>query len=58
VESQVRNGLENIVLKESKSLVLAYEPIWAIGTGKTASAEDAEKVISYMRWVLDEYFKE
>lgn len=56
VESQIRKGLEHISLKEAASLVLAYEPIWAIGTGKTASAEDAEKVISHMRWVLDDMF--
>lgn len=56
VESQVRKGLADISLKEAASLVLAYEPIWAIGTGKTASAEDAEKVISHMRRVLDDMF--
>jgi len=56
VESQVRKGLENISLKEAETLVLAYEPIWAIGTGKTASSEDAEKVISHIRRVLDDMF--
>ncbi|MEL7564807.1 MAG: triose-phosphate isomerase [Dehalobacterium sp.] len=56
VESQVRKGLEDISLKEAENLVLAYEPIWAIGTGKTASAEDAEKVISHIRRVLDDMF--
>lgn len=56
VESQVRKGLEHVSLKDAESLVLAYEPIWAIGTGKTASTEDAEKVISCIRRVLDDMF--
>jgi triosephosphate isomerase len=56
VESQVRKGLADVSREEAENLVIAYEPIWAIGTGKTASAEDAEKVISHIRQVLNDLF--
>jgi triosephosphate isomerase len=58
VEGQVRKGLEHLSSDNVQDLVIAYEPVWAIGTGKTASAEDAEKVISHIRQVLNEMFGE
>lgn len=39
-------------------IVIAYEPIWAIGTGKSSTAEDANKVISYIRSRVSEKFGE
>jgi triosephosphate isomerase len=51
---QVRAGLVNFTKPELKKLVLAYEPIWAIGTGKTATAEDAQEVCSAIRGELEE----
>ena len=51
---QVRAGLAGITAEEVAGLVVAYEPIWAIGTGKTASAEDAQAVCAYVRSVVAE----
>ncbi len=54
VGSQVRLGLSGLDPDAVASLVIAYEPIWAIGTGKTASADDAGRVASYLRGVVAE----
>ena len=39
-----------------KNIIIAYEPVWAIGTGKTATAEQAEEIHAYIRNVLAEQF--
>ena len=49
VLNQVRNGLKGFHKPDLKKIVFAYEPVWAIGTGKTASAEDAQEVCSAIR---------
>lgn len=49
---QVERGLENVSKEDLAKVVIAYEPIWAIGTGKTATAEDANDVIAYIREVV------
>ncbi|MSY02829.1 MAG: triose-phosphate isomerase, partial [Actinobacteria bacterium] len=49
VLNQVRNGLKGFHKPDLKKIVFAYEPVWAIGTGKTASAGDAEEVCSAIR---------
>ncbi len=49
VAGQVRAGLAGIAAEQVGALVVAYEPIWAIGTGKTASAEDAQAVCALVR---------
>jgi triosephosphate isomerase len=54
IERQIREGLENLDAKELGSLVLAYEPVWAIGTGKTASPAQAQEVHAYIRQRLAE----
>ena len=46
---QVRAGLEGFAKPELKKIVIAYEPVWAIGTGKTATPEDAQEVCSAIR---------
>lgn len=51
VTGQVRNALKEITEDELKKIIIAYEPIWAIGTGKTASKEDANEVC---KWIRDE----
>lgn len=51
---QVVGGLEGLDSTALEKLVVAYEPVWAIGTGKSASAKDAEHVINYIRQVLAE----
>ncbi|MBU2873816.1 triose-phosphate isomerase [Marinobacter salexigens] len=53
VESQVRQGL-SAVSGAWKNVVVAYEPVWAIGTGKTATAEDAQAMHASIRTVLKE----
>ena len=49
VKTQVRAALEKRTSEQVKSMVIAYEPIWAIGTGKNASPQDAQEVISAIR---------
>ena len=49
VLGQVRSALTKRSVEQVRSMVIAYEPIWAIGTGKTATAEDAQRVISSIR---------
>lgn len=56
VESQLRNGLRNISESELKEIVIAYEPIWAIGTGKTATPQQAEEVHSFLREKIGEMY--
>jgi triosephosphate isomerase len=58
VRTQVREGLQNFPTHSIESLVLAYEPVWAIGTGKTATDEMAQEVHADIRQVLSEMFGE
>jgi triosephosphate isomerase len=52
VGRQVRDGLLNLSNEQLSSLVVAYEPVWAIGTGKAATAEDANETIGFIRKTL------
>ncbi|MDQ6696123.1 MAG: triose-phosphate isomerase [Actinomycetota bacterium] len=54
VSGQVRAGLDGLDKEQVAGLVVAYEPIWAIGTGRTASAEDAQAVCSLVRATIAE----
>lgn len=59
VEAQVKNALFHLPASAWKNIVLAYEPVWAIGTGETASPEQAEEIHAYIRKVVsDKYGKE
>ena len=49
VLSQVSAGLEGVKAEQAASMVIAYEPVWAIGTGRTATAADAQAVCSAIR---------
>lgn len=49
VTTQVKNAFEGLEQEDAKKIIIAYEPIWAIGTGKTASKEDANEVCSWIR---------
>ena len=57
VTRQMKNGLESVDASAIESVVIAYEPVWAIGTGRAASAEDANNVIDGLirRWLADTY---
>jgi triosephosphate isomerase len=52
VEYQVRSGLTNVSIDEIKNVTIAYEPVWAIGTGKNATPEDADAMHQYIRKVI------
>lgn len=54
VRTQTLAALKGLDADTIAKLVIAYEPVWAIGTGKTASAEDAQDVIAYIRSVIKE----
>ena len=49
VENQLSGGLENLTSEQVKGLTIAYEPVWAIGTGKTATPEQANEVHAFIR---------
>ncbi len=52
VETQLRGGLEGIATDDAETIVIAYEPVWAIGTGKTATPEMAQEVHAAIRSFL------
>ena len=54
--AQVKNVLYNFSAEDMKNVVIAYEPVWAIGTGKTATSEQAEEIHAYIRKVLADMF--
>jgi len=56
VERQIREGLKGVSVKDPLLLVIAYEPVWAIGTGQTATPQQAQEVQAYIRKLLGEVF--
>ncbi|MCG8403073.1 MAG: triose-phosphate isomerase [Firmicutes bacterium] len=56
VGRQVEGALAGLTAAEGAGIVVAYEPVWAIGTGRTASAEDAQQVNAYIRGILRRLF--
>jgi triosephosphate isomerase len=56
VTSQIKNVLYGFSAEDMKNIVVAYEPVWAIGTGKTATAEQAEEIHACIRKVLADKF--
>ena len=52
VKAQIEEVVFNLSEEQFRSLVIAYEPVWAIGTGKTATAEQAQEIHAYIREVL------
>lgn len=54
--TQVKLDLAGILSDDVKNMVIAYEPIWAIGTGKTATAEDANETIGFIRTVIEKIY--
>ncbi len=55
---QLRLGLKNLSAEQMTSVVVAYEPVWAIGTGKTASDEQAQEAHAFIRAMLSELYNE
>lgn len=53
---QIKLDLSGLKSEEVEKMVIAYEPIWAIGTGKTATSEEANEVIKYIRKLVEEMF--
>ena len=58
VRQQVKIGLQNVTPAQAKTVVIAYEPIWAIGTGKTATTEQAQEVCGLIRACIQEVYDE
>jgi triosephosphate isomerase len=58
VEDHVVNGLKDVTKEEMANVVIAYEPVWAIGTGKTATPDQAEAVHKFIRDLLTKMYDE
>ena len=58
VKTQLEEGLAGISAEDVKRVVIAYEPIWAIGTGRTASPEQAEEMCAFIRQTLIDLYDE
>ncbi len=56
LDKQVKDGLKEKVVDDLGSLVIAYEPVWAIGTGKTATSDQAQEAHQYIRSLIDANF--
>lgn len=59
VRNQIHKGLQEISSEQIKNIIIAYEPVWAIGTGKTATPQQAQEVHAFIREIiLKNYSKE
>ncbi|MDO5690141.1 MAG: triose-phosphate isomerase [Tissierellia bacterium] len=56
VKGQIHEGLKGVTPEQIQGVVIAYEPIWAIGTGKTASSEDANDMCGIIRKTVEEIY--
>lgn len=56
VEYQLRDGLFHLEKKDLANIVLAYEPVWAIGTGETASPEQAQEMHKFIRTLVEKVY--
>ena len=56
VTNQVRKGLQDVTEEQVSKVVIAYEPIWAIGTGETATSEQAEEVCKWIRETIEKLY--
>ncbi len=55
VERQIREGVAGLSTDQALKLVIAYEPVWAIGTGKTATPDQAQEMHAFIRGLLKDY---
>ena len=56
IRLQIKSDLQNVTAAQAASMVIAYEPIWAIGTGKTATSDQAEEVCKAIRDLIAEIY--
>ena len=56
IYSQVKKAIDNVDERDVKNIIIAYEPLWAIGTGKTATKEQAEEICSFIRYTVAEVY--
>lgn len=58
VKAELQGSVFNLSAEEWKNIILAYEPIWAIGTGKTATSDQAQEMLAYIRSIVAEKYGE
>jgi triosephosphate isomerase (TIM) len=58
VQTQIERGLDGVSKEQAATLIVAYEPVWAIGTGKVATTEQAQEVHAFIRGLLTNWFSE
>ena len=58
IESQIKLALKDLTKEQIRAIIIAYEPVWAIGTGKTATPDEANNVIKYIRKQIKELYNE
>lgn len=58
IKKQIKKGLKEISAENFEGTIIAYEPVWAIGTGKTATPEQAQEVHAFIRKLLKEMYSE
>ena len=56
IRMQIKIAFQNVTADQAKKAVIAYEPIWAIGTGETATADQAQEVCAAIRQVIGEIY--
>jgi len=56
IERQLREGLQGLSVEEMENVIIAYEPVWAIGTGKTATPDQAQEVHHFIRDLIARIF--
>jgi len=56
LDKQVKKGLERLLPEQLDTLIIAYEPVWAIGTGKTATEDQAQEVHQFIRSLIEKSF--
>ncbi len=58
IETQVRNGLEGLTQSELSDMIIAYEPVWAIGTGRNATPQQAQEVHQFIRGLVAKLYNQ
>ncbi len=56
IRMQIKKGLYGLTAEDAEKVIIAYEPIWAIGTGKTATSQQAQEICAEVRKVVGEVY--